>query len=473
MDFSQVGKVLQSSHMAKQNSLSELRIPPHSLESEQAVLGALMLRPAALHEISDLIAPEMFYAKKHATIYQAMLDLSAKSEPIDVLSVSAKLKEKKQLQEIGANTYLNELMTAVPSTVNIRHYADIVYKKHILRSLIDASEAIASQAYAESDQEVGDILDAAEKLIFRVSSNMSVKNGFVSIKQGLIDTVEQIEYLREHKDEVRGVPTGFPDIDNLLAGLQKSDLIILAARPSIGKTTFALDIARNVALSGRAVGIFSLEMSAGQLVQRMLSAESRVDAWSIRTGHGLSPAHFDTLQEAASRLQKAPIYIDDQAGNSIVKMRAVARRLKSEHGLALIVVDYLQLIHASKNYDNMVNQITEISRSLKQLARELDVPVLALSQLSRAVETRGGRPRLSDLRDSGSIEQDADVVMFLHREDRYKEQAEKDNIVEVLIEKHRNGAIGKADLLFDAKTTTLISIDKQHMPQKAKSLDDF
>jgi replicative DNA helicase len=433
-----------------------------------------MLRPSALHEISDLLSAEMFYAKKHSTIYQAMLDLSSKSEPIDVLSVASKLKEKKQINEIGGNSYLNEMMSNVPSTVNIRHYADIVYKKHILRSLIDASENIATQAYAENDQDVGDILDSAEKSIFRVSSNMNVKNGFVSIKKGLMDTVEQIEYLREHKDEVRGVPTGFPDIDNLLAGLQKSDLIILAARPSIGKTTFALDIARNVALSGRAVGIFSLEMSAGQLVQRMLSAESRVDAWAIRTGHGLSSAHFSTLQEAASRLQKAPIYIDDQAGNSIVKMRAVARRLKSEHGLELIIIDYLQLIHASKNYDNMVNQITEISHALKQLARELDVPVLALSQLSRAIETRGGKPRLSDLRDSGTIEQDADVVMFLHREDRYKDQAEKDNIVEVLIEKHRNGAIGKADLLFDAKTTTLLSIDKTHMPQtKAKSLDDF
>lgn len=433
-----------------------------------------MLRPSALHEISDLISAEMFYAKKHATIYQSMLDLSSKSEPIDVLSVASKLKEKKQINEVGGNSYLNEMMSNVPSTVNIRHYADLVYKKHILRSLIDASENIATQAYAESDQAVEDILDSAEKSIFRVSSNMNVKNGFVSIKQGLIDTVEQIEYLREHKDEVRGVPTGFPDIDNLLAGLQNSDLIILAARPSIGKTTFALDIARNVALSGRAVGIFSLEMSAQQLVQRMLSAESRVDAWAIRTGHGLSTANFSTLQDAASRLQKAPIYIDDQAGNSIVKMRAVARRLKSEHGLALIVIDYLQLIHASKNYDNMVNQITEISHALKQLARELDVPVLALSQLSRAIETRGGKPRLSDLRDSGTIEQDADVVMFLHREDRYKDQAEKDNIVEVLIEKHRNGAIGKADLLFDAKTTTLLTIDKAHMPaSKAKSLDDF
>lgn len=460
--------------MSKQD-LSSLRIPPHSLESEQAVLGALMLRPQALHEIDDLITPEMFYARKHATIYQTMLELSMKSEPIDVLSVASKLKEKKQINEIGGNPYLNELMTNVPSTVNIRHYADIVYKKYILRSLIDASESIATQAYADADQDVSTILDSAEKSIFRVSSNMNVKNAFISIKQSIFETVEQIEHLHQNKDELRGVPTGFVDLDNMLAGLQKSDLIILAARPSMGKTTFALDIARNVALSGHPVGIFSLEMSAQQLVQRMLSAESRVDAWSIRTGHGLSTQHFTNLQEAASRLQKAPIYIDDQAGNSIVKMKAVARRLKSEHGLSLIVVDYLQLMSTSKNYDNMVNQVTEISRSLKQLARELDVPVLALSQLSRAVESRGGRPRLSDLRDSGSIEQDADVVMFIHREDRYKEQSEKDNIVEILIEKHRNGAVGMIQLYFDAKTTTLLPVDKSHTPNvaKAKSLDDF
>lgn len=303
---------------------------------------------------------------------------------------------------------------------------------------------------------------------------MNTKNAFVSIKQSLLETVEQIEYLREHKDEVRGVPTGFPDLDNLLAGLQKSDLIILAARPSMGKTTFALDIVRNIALSGTPVGIFSLEMSANQLVQRMLSAESRVDAWAIRTGHGLTNTHFTTLQEAASRLQKAPIYIDDQAGNSIVKMRSVARRLKSEHGLGLIVIDYLQLMTTSKNYDNMVNQVTEISRSLKQLARELDVPVLALSQLSRNVETRGGKPRLSDLRDSGSIEQDADLVMFLHREDRYKD--EKDFITDILVEKHRNGAVGSIQLLFDAKTTSFLSMDKAHaagLAPKTTSFDDF
>ncbi len=459
--------------MAKPSPLSNLRIPPHHLESEQAVLGALMLRPAALHEIMDVIIAEMFYAKKHATIYKTIMELSGKGEPIDVLSISARLKEKKMIEEIGGGSYLSELMSNVPSTVNIRHYAEIVYKKFILRSLIDASEQIASLAYDENDMDAASILDTAEKNIFRISSSLNVKGAFVSIKQSLVEAWEQIEHLHEHKDEIRGVPTGYADLDNLIAGLQKSDLIILAARPSMGKTTFALDIMRNVALSGRPVGIFSLEMSANQLVNRMLSAESRVDAWSIRTGHGLSSQHFTALQEAASRLQKAPIYIDDQAGNSIIKMRSVARRLKAEHGLELIVVDYLQLMTTSKNYDNMVNQVTEISRSLKQLARELDVPVLALSQLSRAVESRGGRPRLSDLRDSGSIEQDADLVMFLHREDRYKEQAEKDNITEVLIEKHRNGPVGSIKLYFDLKTTSFLTIDKQQAGFKATSLEDF
>jgi replicative DNA helicase len=456
------------------NELANLRIPPNDIEAEQAVLGALMLRPAALHDIVDLLTGDMFYAKKHSILFKCILDLSVKGEPIDVLSVSSKLKEKKELEHMGGNSYLNELMANVPSTVNVRHYAELVYKKYILRSLIDASESIASIAYEQNDMDVAQILDAAEKSIFRVSSSLNIKNAFVSIKQSLVETWEQIERLHENKDEVRGVPTGFPDLDTLIAGLQKSDLIILAARPSMGKTTFALDLVRNVALSGTPVGVFSLEMSAQQLVQRMLSAESRVDAWSIRTGHGLTQSHFQSLQEAASRLQKAPIYIDDQAGNSIVKMRSVARRLKSEHGLGLIVVDYLQLMTTSKNHDSMVNQVTEISRSLKQLARELDVPVLALSQLSRAVESRGGRPRLSDLRDSGSIEQDADLVMFIHREDRYKEQHEKDNITEIMIEKHRNGPVGMIKLLFDMKTTSFLSIDSNHVPApKATSLDDF
>lgn len=462
--------------MEKRSPSSGLRVPPQSIESEQAVLGALMLRPAAIHEINDVLHTQMFYIKKHSLIFETIQELSSKSEPIDVLSVSNKLKEKKLMNDIGGGGYLAEIMDRVPSTVNIRHYADIVYKKFMLRELIDASENIAKTAYDDSEKDVNEVIDSAEKSIFKISSAINVKGAYVSIKNSLIETWQQIEFLHEHKNEVRGVPTGFPNLDNLIAGLQPSDLIILAARPSVGKTTFALDIARNAALSGKGVAIFSLEMSANQLVQRMLSAESRVSGWSIRTGHGLQTNDFQALQTAMDRLSKAPIYIDDQAGNSIVKMRSVARRLKSEHDIKLIVVDYLQLMTTSKNYDSMVNQVTEISRSLKQLAREINVPVLALSQLSRAVEARGGKPRLSDLRDSGSIEQDADLVMFIHREDKYKEMAERDNIAEVLIEKHRNGPVGAVQFLFDGNTTSFIPIDKEHpsfIGPKATSIDDF
>jgi replicative DNA helicase len=435
-----------------------------------------MLRPAAIHEINDVLHSQMFYIKKHKIIYETIQELSSKSEPIDVLSVSNKLKEKKLMNDIGGGGYLAEIMDRVPSTVNIKHYADIVYKKFMLRELIDASESIAKTAYDDSDRDINDIIDSAEKSIFKISSAINVKGAYVSIKNSLIETWNQIEYLHENKNAIRGVPTGFPNLDNLIAGLQPSDLIILAARPSVGKTTFALDIARNAALSGRGVAIFSLEMSANQLVQRMLSAESRVSGWSIRTGHGLQTNDFQALQMAMDRLSKAPIFIDDQAGNSIIKMRSVARRLKSEHNIELIVVDYLQLMTTSKNYDNMVNQVTEISHSLKQLAREINVPVLVLSQLNRAVETRGGKPRLSDLRDSGSIEQDADLVMFIHREDRYKDIAERDNIAEILVEKHRNGPVGSVQFIFDGNTTSFIPIDKDHpsyVGQKASSIDDF
>ena len=286
---------------------------------------------------------------------------------------------------------------------------------------------------------------------------------YTELKDALGEAWERLDRLHKSKDEMRGVQTGFRDLDNKLAGLQKSDLIILAARPSMGKTSLALDIARQVAINHKVpVGIFSLEMSTQQLVDRMMAAEARVDAWKLRTGRLNMEEEFQMIRDSLDKLSKAPIFIDDQPGNNIMKMRSVARRLKSEHGLGLLVVDYLQLmvpIH-SRNSDSMVQQVTEISRSLKNLARELDVPVLALSQLSRAVEQRGGKPRLSDLRDSGSIEQDADVVMFIHREDKQKDESEKTNIAEILIEKHRNGPTGKIDLYFDEKKATFLSVEK-------------
>ncbi|MES2023317.1 MAG: replicative DNA helicase [Patescibacteria group bacterium] len=457
---------------------NEIRIPPQSIDSEKAVLGSIMLRKDALHEIEDVVNADSFYVEKHKIIFQAMMDLFLKNEPIDMLSLSTKLSEQKLLENIGGNKYLAEIVNVVPSSTNVRHYAEIVQKKFILRSLIDAADYVSELAFEETDDHMDDILDLAEKKIFSVVS--SPKNQkFTSLKDELPEAWERLEKLHEHKDALRGLPTGFRDLDTLLSGFQKSDLIILAARPSMGKTTLALDIARMAATThDKAVGIFSLEMSSQQLVDRLLSAESRVNAWNLRTGRLTADREFSQLRDSLDKLSKAKIYIDDQPGNSIVRMKAISRRLKAEKGLDLIIVDYLQLMTTSKNYDSMVNQVTEISRSLKSLAKELDVPVLALSQLSRAVESRGGKPRLSDLRDSGSIEQDADVVMFIHREDKGKDESEKTNIAEILIEKHRNGPTGKIELYFDEKTTAFLNLEKSSVSEFAPSklgnaLDDF
>jgi replicative DNA helicase len=373
---------------------------------------------------------------------------------------------------------LAELVNTVPSSSNIKYYANIVAKKYVLRSLIEAADHISELAFEDGDSHMDDVLDLAEKKIFSVVS--SPKNQkFISLKEALPLAYERLEKLHENKGLLRGIPTGFTELDSMLSGLQPSDLIILAARPSVGKTTLALDMARmSATVHNKSVLIFSLEMSSQQLVDRMLSAESRVNAWNLRTGRLNGDKDFSQLRDSLDKLSKAKIYIDDQPGNSIVRMKATARRIKAEKGLDLIVVDYLQLMTTSKNYDSMVNQVTEISRSLKALAKELDVPVLALSQLSRAVESRGGKPRLSDLRDSGSIEQDADVVMFIHREDKGKDESEQTNIAEILIEKHRNGPTGKVELYFDGKTTSFLNLEKSSLsdfaPRKTEgSLDDF
>ena len=457
---------------------NNLRIPPQSLESEQAVLGSIMLRKDGIHEVEDVLIPDSFYAEKHKIIFNAMLELSSKNQPIDMLSLSSKLKEQKSLERIGGNQYLAEVVNTVPSSTNVKHYADIVQKKYVLRSLIEAADFVSEIAFEEGDDHMDDILDMAEKKIFSVVS--SPKNQkFVTLKDELGEAWTRLEKLHEQKGGLRGLPTGFADLDNMLSGLQDSDLIILAARPSMGKTTLALDIARiSSVVHGKSVLIYSLEMSSQQLVDRMLSAQSRVNAWNLRTGRLSSDKDFSHIRDSLDQLAKAKIYIDDQPGNSIVKMKALARRIKAEKGLDLVVVDYLQLMTTSKNHDSMVNQVTEISRSLKGLAKELNVPVLALSQLSRAVESRGGRPRLSDLRDSGSIEQDADVVMFIHREDKGKSDLEKTNIAEILIEKHRNGPTGKVDLYFDEKTTTFLTFAKSNVsefsaPKVGGNLDDF
>ncbi len=442
----------------------DLRIPPQSLEAEKALLGSIMIRPEVMHDITDVISERAFYSDRHKLIWSTMMELFNKSTPIDILSLSARLKDKEMLEQAGAMAYLTELVHGVPSSTNAKHYAEIVQKKHIMRDLINASEFVGNLGFDE-EMDIEETLDKAEKKIFEVT-NFTGTHKFVALKDTLVEAWERIDKLHSTKDELRGIPTGFHAIDNKLAGLQKSDLIILAARPSMGKTSLALDIARMAAIKHKVpVGIFSLEMSSQQLVDRMLAAESQVDSWKIRTGQNLNVEHdFKAIRDAMDRLSTAPIYIDDQPANNILKMKAVARRLKSEKGLGLIVVDYLQLMvpTQSRNSDNMVQQVTEISRSLKQLARELEVPVLALSQLSRAVEQRGGEPRLSDLRDSGSIEQDADVVMFIHREDKMNKDSgsARPNIAKIMIEKHRNGPTGYAELYFDDKKTSFMSIDK-------------
>lgn len=448
---------------------NNLKIPPQSLESEMAVLGAIMQRPECLYDISDTLLPNAFYSSRNKLIYETILELNGKSVPIDSVSVLERLKEKGLLERSGGAVYLAELMDFVPNTANIKHYCDTILKKKIMRDLLDAADHVSGLGYDES-KELDEILDIAEKKIFEVTNQTSSQN-IIALPDVVGEAFERLEKVHANKDSIRGVPTGFRALDNKLSGFQNSDLIILAARPSMGKTSLSLDIARKAALNHNVtVQFFSLEMSSDQLVDRMVSSESGVDSWSIRTGKGLKDSDFTKIGEAISKLSNAPIFINDEAGSNILKMRSIARRLKSEKNLGLIIVDYLQLMTPTTKTDNMVNQVTEISRSLKQLAKEINVPVIALSQLSRAVESRGGKPRLSDLRDSGSIEQDADVVMFIHREDKYNQDSDKPNIAEIMIEKHRNGPVGICELYFDDKKSTFLDIDTGNY---GNAIDDF
>ncbi len=436
------------------------RIPPQNIDAEKSLLGSILLRPTRLLEILDRIHEEDFYVYKHRLIFRAMLELSKVGDPIDLVSLAEKMKAMGTLSQIGGVSYLNEIARSVPNASNIEYYQKIVHTKSLLRQLIDAGTYITELGYEEKG-EIHETLDKAEKRIFSVTQRGNAGQRLSSMHDLIPLSWERIERLAEGGEGLRGVPTGYRALDDLLSGFQPSDLIILAARPSTGKTALALDLARKIATQqGKTVAFFSLEMSADQLTDRMLSAEAQVDAWRIRTGRGLTDDDFARISQAMETLSHAPIYIDDTPGNNILAMKAMARRLKTEHNLEIIFVDYLQLMNPTRNYDSMVNQVSEISRSLKSLARELNVPVVALSQLSRAVESRGGKPRLSDLRDSGSIEQDADVVMFLHR-DR-KEDGSRSEFVDVLIEKHRNGATGRVQLFFDSARTTFLEIDKNH-----------
>ncbi len=462
--------------MAATEYNKKLRTPPQNVDAEKALLGAIILKSDVMHDVSVTVFPDSFFADKHRNIFDALQQIFSKGDPIDLVSVITKLRDMNALERVGGAAYITELIETVPAAGNAMYYAEQVLNKSTLRNLIHAADDIAEIGYSDPES-VDEALDQAEKKIFQATQAPSAQK-FRPIGTALKEAWERFEHLSENQDVRRGVPSGFTALDNLLSGFQKSDLIILAARPSMGKTTFALDIARNAALKYNAsVGIFSLEMSDQQLVDRMLAAESGVDSWKLRTGRLSNDSEYEALQGAMTKLHKAPIHIIDEAAMNIVKMRSAARRLKNEYGLDMLIVDYLQLMSPTltKNSDSMVQQVTEISRSLKILARELEVPVIALSQLSRAVEQRGGKPRLSDLRDSGSIEQDADVVMFIHREDKMNKdkEPERPNIAEILVEKHRNGAVGSAELYFDGQHVRFLNLDTQHSAAGGGGGDDF
>lgn len=459
------------------DELSGIRIPPQDLETEKALLGSLLLVPDAFYDIAGILDKNDFYSEKHKIIFETIHDLINKKEPIDLLTVSAKLREKKELEQIGGTDYLSNLLGLVGSAANIVYYANIIKKKSVLRKLIVAGGHIGEIAFNE-ENELEHILEEAERKIYEITSKNAGDSELVSMKDLGEGTISRFIHLSENPTETRGVPSGFKALDDKLSGFQKSDLIILAARPSVGKTSFALDVARNAAVKANVpTVIFSLEMSKEQLVDRMLQAQAQVDGWKLRTGKLDMDEELERLQQGMHELMQAPIFIDDKPANTIMNMRSVLRKLNHDKPVGLVIVDYLQLMGTSRTYENMVNQVTEISRSLKGLAKEFNVPVIALSQLSRAVESRGGRPRLSDLRDSGSIEQDADIVMFIHREDKYGENTEKKNIIEILIEKHRNGPTGSLELFFDHKKASFLSIEKNEfgdfeMP-KVDTFDDF
>ncbi len=451
---------------------NQVRIPPYNIEAEQAVLGALMLDKDAIFQISDFVIGSDFYQPKHEIIFSAIHDLFSRSDPIDFLAVVNRLKEKKQLAKVGGKQYLMELIDATPATASVGYYGQIIKKKRLLRDLIRTAGEIAEMGYDEErDAEV--ILDDAEKRIFGITQR-SVRKSFTELKNALDEAFTRIDQLTKGGEGLRGVPTGFKALDNILSGLQKSDLIILAARPSFGKTTLAMDIARNAALLHNVpVGIFSLEMSTDQLVDRMLASQSNVNLWKLRTGKKLKDEEFGDIQFALGTLAQAPIYIDDTNSTSVNQIRAMSRRLQAEKGLGLIIVDYIQLLESRA--ENRVQQVSEISRALKGLARELDIPVLVLSQLSRAIEHRGesAKPKLSDLRESGSLEQDADVVLFIHREDKMNEKSAKKNIADILISKHRNGPTGNISLFFDNKSVKFTELTKEYEDLAIAQSDDF
>lgn len=445
------------------------RVPPQNLEAEQSVLGALLIDKEAITKVADILKPEDFYRDSHGRIYQAIVDLYEQREPIDLVSLTDRLSNAKELDQIGGQSFLASLVNAVPTAAHIVNYAKIVQHKATLRRLQQAATKITELSSKEGE-ELQQILDQSEQQIFNVSQNY-LKQQFVPIRSVLAEAFERIDELHREGGKIRGLPTGYADLDNLLAGLQKSDLIVLAARPSVGKTSLALDIARHTAVIEKVpVGIFSLEMSKEQLVDRLLCSQAEVDLWKMRTGRLSDKAEdddFPRIGHAMGILAEAPIFIDDSATASVLEIRTKARRLKAEHGLGLLMVDYLQLMESATSTESRVQEVAEITRGLKALARELSVPVIAISQLSRAVEmNKPAIPKLAHLRESGSIEQDADVVMFIYRKaaDRnYRLEdipAEEKRIAEIHIAKHRNGPTGNIKLFFDEQRVSFKSLER-------------
>lgn len=439
------------------------KLPPQAVEAEQSLLGCLMLDKKAIFKVADFLKPEDFYRGIHQEIYSACLELFQKGEPIDFLSVSNRLKEKNLLEQIGGNSYLTELINSIPSASNVLSYAKIVRRKKVLRDLIDVSNDINQLGYNEvEDTDV--LLDKAEHKVFSIAQRNLTQN-FVSVKETLEDAFERIDRLSKHESGLRGLATGFDGLDNILAGLQKSDLIILASRPTVGKSSLALNIALNVAISQNVpVGFFSLEMSTDQIVDRLISSISGIDLWKLRTGKLSDKGEdndFDKIRQALDELSRAQIYIDDVASSNVLQMKAMSRRLQADKGLGLVIIDYLQLVEPLNPNAQPVQQVSDNSRALKSMAKELNIPVLVISQLSRAVEQRTPQiPRLADLRQSGTIEQDADVVLFIYREELYNPDTTKKGIADILISKHRNGPIGKVELYFDGRTTTFKNLEQ-------------
>jgi replicative DNA helicase len=442
--------------------ISAGKIPPQNLDAEKSLLGAVLIDEETLADVSEHVSAKDFYDKRHGAIYGAMIRLYERHRPVDLLTLTDELTKKDELDMIGGSAYLTELTNYVPTAAHAEAYAEMVAQKAVRRRLIRASAEIGELGYAE-DADVQELLQKAEQELFSVS-DQSLKQDLVSIEQILTDSFDRMEELHRNKGALRGVRTGWRDLDNMTAGLQRSDLIILAARPAMGKTTLVTNLAYNVAtVAKQPVLFFSLEMSKEQLVDRMLADASGVDAWNIRTGN-LSDEDFSKLSEAMGEMAEAPIYLDDTPGLSVMDMRTKARRAAHDAPLGLIIVDYLQLMQGSgKDNGNRVQEVSEISRGLKLIAREMNVPVIALSQLSRSVENRSPQiPQLADLRESGSIEQDADIVMFIYREAYYNPETERENITDLIIAKHRNGPVGKVELYFHPERLRFMSLDKRH-----------